>query len=89
MIYSWNKNNLILGRSCSDLCFYQASHQPCDNESCTICQSSSHIFEQHNGASNKEIQGMWRNACLELGAGDLSERHKLNELKGDVQFVFR
>jgi len=27
--------------------------------------------------------------CLELGAGDLSERHKLNELKGDVQFVFR
>jgi hypothetical protein len=27
--------------------------------------------------------------CLELGAGDLSERHKLNELKGDVQFEFR
>jgi hypothetical protein len=27
--------------------------------------------------------------CLELGAGDLSERHKLNELKGDTQFVFR
>jgi hypothetical protein len=28
-------------------------------------------------------------SCLELGAGDLSERTQLNELEGDVQFVFR
>ena len=41
------------------------------------------------GVGAEQVQSRCRGACLEPGAGDLSERTQLNELEGDVQFVFR
>jgi len=35
------------------------------------------------------IEDLPRRVCLELGAGDLSERTQLEELEEDVHFVFR
>ena len=47
---------------------------------CFVCPSILHLASRHKNSPT---------LCLELGAGDLSERTQLKELEEDVHFVFR